>query len=241
MLQVGPLAPDGAAPAAQVPAAAAPAADDAVRPTGPRDTASSRAGKARRQYCWWITLSYPLPETVERLGLKTPDDFTREQWLEIVRSAHDQARVQLEEVDVSLEQHMRTDGAGRRLPHLNALCRSSRQYAWSGVASALFRNAKVRVDFFENIKTWYDGVVYGTVSSASDHKPQEELDATPLQWAAAGSPIPFLEVLPAKWHKQGRQPKLSRLQFLDAVRKHNLTTELEVFPSAWSQPKERGG
>ncbi len=25
--------------------------------------------------------------------MKTPDDFTREQWLEIARSAHDQARV----------------------------------------------------------------------------------------------------------------------------------------------------
>ena len=140
------------------------------------------AGRARRAgstYCWWITLSYPLPETVERLGLKTPDDFTREQWLETVRSAHDQARVQLEEVAVFLELHMRTDGAGRRLPHLNALCRSSRQYVWPGVANALVKNGRVRVDFSENIKTWYDGVVYGIVSS--DHKPQRELDATPLQ------------------------------------------------------------
>ena len=228
--------PEGLGEAAPPP----PAADGAAapdQPTGPRDTAATRAGRARRQYCWWVTFAYPLPDTVQRLGLKTPDNFTRQSWLEAVRTAHEKARVKLDEAAVFLERHQRTDGTGRRLPHLNAVCRSASQYAWTGVAAALFKDFHVRVDFSEHIKTWYDGIVYGTVSS--DHKPQEELDVEPLQWAASGAPLPFQEVLPAKWHKQGRQPKMSRLQVLDVIRKNGLSSELEVYAFAAAE-EERG-
>ena len=93
------------------------------------------------------------------------------------------------------------------------------------------------MDFSANIRTWFDGVVYGSVSS--DHKPQLELDAAPLRWSLSGEITPFQEVLPGKWHKQGRQPKLSKLQFLDLVRKHKLTTGTEV--AAFAAAEEQDG
>ena len=185
-------------------------------PTGPAEPQNSaRAGKARRQYCWWLTFSYPYQETVVRLGLKTPDDFTREELLEVIKFATAKAKWKLVEAAFFLEYHQRTDAVGRRLPHLNALCRFEGQHAWSSLAKILAKEYHVRVDFGDNIRNWYDGAVYGAVSSDHKlHKPAEELDPEPLQWASAGIPTPFAEVLPAKWHKQGRQPKLSKLQVL---------------------------
>lgn len=229
------------APAAQVPVAVAlvappeppPLAAPEDTPSGPRDAAGARGGRARRQYCWWVTFSYPLPETVARLGLKTPDEFTRETFCDTIRAAYTKAKVSLEEVAVFRELHERADDSGRRLPHLNALCRSSTQHAWTGVAAALRSDHNIRVDFGENIRSWYDGVVYGTVSS--DHKPQAELDSDPFQWAVHGTPVPFLEVLPAKWHKQGRQPKLTKLQVLDIIRHNKLWSETLIYAHAASE------
>ena len=63
------------------PAAIRQEADSAGRtepdgPTGPYESgANTRAGRARRQYTWWITMPFPYPETVARLNLRTPDDF----------------------------------------------------------------------------------------------------------------------------------------------------------------------
>ena len=46
-------------------------------PTGPYESASStREGRAKRQYTWWMTMSYPYPETVARLNLRTPEGDT---------------------------------------------------------------------------------------------------------------------------------------------------------------------
>ena len=60
----------GAAPA-QPAAAPAQVVIEPNRATGPRESSSStRAGAKRRQYCWWITFSYPYPETVQRLQCK---------------------------------------------------------------------------------------------------------------------------------------------------------------------------
>ena len=63
-------------------------AEDGDAPTGPLCAAGPRTGTAQKQYCWWITMSFPYPETVARLGLKTPDDFTPDTFLEMVLAAH---------------------------------------------------------------------------------------------------------------------------------------------------------
>ena len=219
------------------PAAALPTDGLALdKPTGPREEGSSRNGKARRQYCWWITFAYPFPDTVLRLGLKTPDDFTRQTLLEAMQTAYAKAKCTLHEAAVFMELHKRTDEGGRRLPHLNVLTRSAYQHGWSSIAAALFKDHKIRVDFSANIRTWFDGVVYGSVSS--DHKPELELDCAPLRWSLSGEITPFDEVLPGKWRKQGRQPKLSKLQFLDIVRKQKLTTETEVAAFAAAEEQD---
>ena len=96
------------------PAAALPTDGLALdKPTGPREEGSSRNGKARRQYCWWITFAYPFPDTVLRLGLKTPDDFTRQTLLEAMQTAYAKAKCTLHEAAVFMELHKRIDeGAG---------------------------------------------------------------------------------------------------------------------------------
>ena len=80
----------------------------------------------------------------------------------------------LREIAVFLEKHARCGPDGERLPHLSALTRCDGQHQWNGVALELYTANKIRVDYSVHIKTWYDGVVYGTVSS--DHKPEAELD-----------------------------------------------------------------
>ena len=103
------------------PAAAAEEAQPEQVATGPLDTSNTRASQARRQYCWWITFAFPHEETVARLGLKTPADFSRASFMEACVAAHQAANVTLQEGLVFLEKHRRTDTAGQRLPHLNAI------------------------------------------------------------------------------------------------------------------------
>ena len=101
-------------------------AEDGDAPTGPLCAAGPRTGKAKKQYCWWITMSFPYPETVARLGLKTPDDFTPDTFLEMVRAAHVARGIQLDEAVVFTEKHQCTNAGGERLKHLNALVRTNR-------------------------------------------------------------------------------------------------------------------
>ena len=211
-------------------------------PTGPREQGNTREGRARRQYCWWITFAFPYVETVQRLGLSTPSDLAvdgkggRQKFLEIVRAAHEAVHIDVLECAVFLERHLRTDSSGNRLPHLNCLVKSSSQYSWISVAKELFDSHKIRVDFASNIHNWYDGIVYGHVFS--DHKPLEELDATPLQWERNGCPTPFSEVLPAKWHRDGRQPKLSMLQVYDLFTANHVLDERGAWALANRMAKE---
>ena len=144
----------------------------AVEATGPVQTRDGSTGTARRQYCWWITFPFPYEDTVTRLGLKTPADFTRESFFEACKRSHTAAGIELVEGAVFLEKHVRTDGQGERLVHLNALVRAGVQYAWRGVGKKLFDLYKIRVDFASNIRTWVDGVIYGFCPS--EHKPREE-------------------------------------------------------------------
>ncbi len=191
----------------------------------------SRAGEARRQYCWWITFAFPYAATVARLGLRTPADFTRQSFMEACVAAHRAARVILEEGVVFLEFHQRTDSAGQRLRHLNALVRAGAQYAWRGVARKLMELYKIRVDFAANIHTWLDGVLYGY--KASEHKPQEELDEEYFQWAASGAPMPLEEVLPRRLRSGARQTRLTPLQAYDLCSQHEIKDSL----SGWALAK----
>lgn len=236
-------APASAAPAAEAPAEGAPpavvpeaAAEESGAPTGPLQNQGNRKQCAKRQYCWWITFAHPRPETVARLGLATPSEMSRQDFLDAVRAAYEKTGLALVECVVFLESHQRLGDDGLRLPHLNALTKSDKQHAWRGLAKALYEESRIRVDFSSNIRTWYDGVVYGAV--ASDHKPAEELDKEPLQWASSGAPVPLAEVLPAKWHKKGRQPALNNLQVLDILRNHGVTTETEAWGLATEMEKK---
>ena len=217
-------------------AAAAEAGDAEGQPTGPLEAGSStRAGRGRRQYCWWITFPFPYPETVARLNLKTPAEYEHASFLAEVLAVHQAAQIAPVEIAIFKETHLRTGANGERLPHFNALCRyGDMQCTWT-VLGEKFKEARLRVDFADHIRTWYDGIVYGRVSSS--HKPQEELDPSPTQWAANGVPLPFNEVLPAKWHKHGRQPNLSALQAYDLLARNNVRDEM----GAWALAKKLEG
>ena len=58
-------------------------------PTGPY----TRAGRTRRQYTWWMTMAFPYPETVQRLGLRTPDDFDHQSFLALVLEINEAANI----------------------------------------------------------------------------------------------------------------------------------------------------
>jgi len=200
--------------------------------TGPVQLRDGSTGTARRQYCWWITFPFPYEDTVTRLGLITPNDFTRESFLEACKVAHTAAGVDVVEGAVFLEKHVRTDSAGQRLPHLNALVRAGVQFAWRGVGKKLFDLYKIRVDFAGNIRTWVDGVIYGF--SPSEHKPREELDADYIQWSANGSPMPLEEVLPLRLRSgAARETRLTPLQVYDMCTRQGV----KDVESAWALAK----
>ena len=142
------------------PAAVAVAVLAPPQPSGPVEERGSRQGIARRQYCWWITFSYPYASTVQQHGLRTPANFTRQTFLDLCRECHQGAGVALVEVVIFLEKHQRVDDEGNRLPRLNALTKASSQHAWKRVAQLFYERSLARVDFAQHIRTWYDGVVY---------------------------------------------------------------------------------
>jgi hypothetical protein len=178
-----------------------------------------------------MTMPFPYPETVERLSLRTPDDFDHQSFLALVLEIHEAANIPPVEIAILKEKHQRTNEAGERLTHWNALMRYSDQYAWAVLGQKCIEQ-HIRVDFAEHIKSWYDGVVYGRVGSS--HKPQQDIDPAPIQWAASGRPTPFTEVLPPKWHKHARQANLSPLQAYDIMVKHAVRDEAE----AWALAKK---
>ena len=92
------------------------------------------------QYMHWICMAHPTQETlVAKLGMKTPADFSREYFTELVINVHSGCDVEFEEVACFLEP--RANGQ----PHLNALVRSLRQ--WKSVAEALLNGRSVYVSF----------------------------------------------------------------------------------------------
>jgi hypothetical protein len=181
------------------------------------------------QYVYSIVMSHPRPETVQRLGLKTPADFDRESFRALVVACHGTVGVELVETACFLEPH------ANGLPHLNLLVRSKTQYKWKAVAAEL-RKKSVHVDFGRNIKTWADGVVYFCVKS--EHKGEGALDKSPAQWVKDGVPLPLEEFLPARFRQPGftRKTRMSALTFFDVCTQHNLTTSDEL----WAKAAELG-
>ena len=81
------------------------------------------------QYVYWICMAHPTQETlVAKPGMKTPADFSRESFTELVVNVHSSCTVELEEVACFLEPRAKGQ------PHLDALVRSLRQYRWKSVA-----------------------------------------------------------------------------------------------------------
>ncbi len=192
------------------------------RPSGPKQFGRGVKG----QYVYWITQPHPKPETIAKYDLKSPSDFTREEFCELVVKAHGECSVNILETAGFMEPH----ASGKM--HHNCLCRADATYRWKSTAEQLFDKYKVRVNFGCNIRTWAEGVVYGRV--ASDHKPPEGLDKSPVQWAKSGDPVKFEDVIPRKWLAEGyqRKTKLSYMAVLDLCREHSIRTDEELWAVA---------
>ena len=57
------------------------------------------------QYAYWICMPHPLPETVEQSGVKTPEDFDRQSFRELIVVTHSACGVELLEGVYLLEPH----------------------------------------------------------------------------------------------------------------------------------------
>ena len=170
------------------------------------------------QYVYWICFAFPSEETVAEHGIKTPADFSRQTFREVVAEAYKFCKLELVETVCFQEPH--ADGR----PHLNLLIRAKTQHRWLKIAQRLLRHHKVFVGFGQNITTWQQGVVYGRV--ASDHKQPESLDHHFEQWHVNDTPTPLQQFLPKRWQQEGfvRHPRLTNLAFYDVCVKYNSTS-----------------
>ena len=178
------------------------------------------------QYVYWLCMACPSEETVAAQGIKAPSDFTRDTFREACVAAHAHCGVDVVETICFLEPH--ADGR----PHLNLLVRCDYQYRWLPIAKRLLEHDRIHVGFGRNIKTWLEGVVYGTV--ASEHKPPEGLDREYKQWHKAGTPTPVDQVVPRRQQGEGfvRTVRMTHLAFYDACAKYNLRTEEQAWAKA---------
>lgn len=192
------------------------------QPTGPDQSGRGNNG----QYVYWIVFAHPTDSSIQRLGLRSPAEFTRNAFSQLAVQVHKDCGVHILETANFLELH----ASGK--PHLNVLARASSQYRWKKIAEAFFNSHRIRVNFAPHIKKWVDGIVYGCV--ASEHKGPHELDQSPTQWAEHGHPLQFDEVLPKKWRAQGfvRKVKMTHFTFLDTCRRHGLRNERDLWALA---------
>ena len=100
---------------------------------GPAQRGQGVAG----QYVYWICMPYPTPENVAAHNVKTPDDFNRDSFRQVVLEAHSDNGVQLLETVCFLEPH----ASGKN--HLNLLVRAQRPYRWLSVAERLLTRCLV--------------------------------------------------------------------------------------------------
>ena len=160
-------------------------------PSGPKQIGRGVKG----QYVYWIVMSHPGDEAVERLGLKVPSEFSREEFSQLVVQAHAEVNVEIVETACFYETH----SSGLR--HHNCLVRGKAQFKWLRAATRLRSEHNVCVSHGANIKTWAEGVVYGRV--ASEHKGPEMFNHGYTQWAANGSPAQLEEFTPRSWQAHG--------------------------------------
>ena len=191
-------------------------------PSGPRQVGRGVKG----QYVYWITMSHPSDEVVQRLGLKVPSEFSREEFSELIVKAHGEVNVQIVETVCFFETH----SSGLR--HHNCLVRAKTQFKWARVAGRLRSQYNVCVNYGANIKTWAEGVVYGRV--ASEHKGAELLDHDYTQWEVNGNPEPLEEFIPRSMKAEGfvRKCKMTPLAFLDVCRNNGVDTEEQLWALA---------
>jgi hypothetical protein len=178
------------------------------------------------KYVYWICMPFPKPETVAQTGVQTPADYDRTSFRVLVVEAHAFCGVEVLETACFLEPHANGD------PHFNLLVRAKKQYRWKNVAERLLNHHRIHVGFGCNIKTWAEGVAYGRV--ASDHKPEEGLDASPEQWHANGAPTPFEQVIPHRWQQPGfvRHTRLTPLIAFDLCVEHGITSDTDLWAKA---------
>ena len=67
-------------------------------PTGPRQMGRGVQG----QYVYWVCMAHPKPETVGRLRLKVPSDFSREAFSDLMIKAHRESGITIVETAVFL-------------------------------------------------------------------------------------------------------------------------------------------
>jgi len=90
-------------------------------------------------------MPHPKPETVAEHGMKVPEEFTRQEFIDLGVEVHTACGVQLEECACFREPH--EDGQ----PHLNLLGRATVQFKWKAVADK-FCEKGVYVNFAPNSK-----------------------------------------------------------------------------------------
>ena len=177
------------------------------------------------QYVYAIVMVQPTAQVVAR-GMKQPSDFTRTTFNDMIVKCLAECHKTVVETATFQEPHASGD------MHVNSLVRADAQYRWKPVAERLLQHYKVHVSFAQNMKTWAEGVVYFRV--ASGHKGPQDLDQTPEQWHANGTPSRFEDFLPRRWQQPGfvRATKLSNLAFYELCLEHNLKTENAVWAKA---------
>ena len=79
------------------------------------------------QYVPWICMDHPAPDTVEQLGVKTPDDFDRKTFVELIVEAHRVNAIELLEAVCFHEPH------ALRSLRLNLLLRADGLFRWLSV------------------------------------------------------------------------------------------------------------
>ena len=119
----------------QFPAMASASSADDARPTGPAQEGRGVQG----QYMYWVCVAHSKSETVQRLGLKVPSDFTREEFGELMVKAHKDMKINVVETVCFLEPHE------NGLKHHNCLPRASSQFRWRKPADHLRDQFKVCV------------------------------------------------------------------------------------------------
>jgi hypothetical protein len=100
-------------------------------PSGPPQQGRGTQG----QDVYWIGLSHPKPETVERLCLKVLTDFDRKTFSQLMVAAHQECGFTIAETVSFQEPH------ANELIHHNCLVRATKQYRWARVAEVLRRDS----------------------------------------------------------------------------------------------------